>query len=389
MGEEDRAIVVGVSEYPELGALRGPENDANEFYKWLRSPHGGNVPEGRIDLIISSKFKPFKSPELAEPTRLRVREAFMKLYALAERQGRDGDGTRIGRRLYLYFAGHGFAPFMSSNSSLADSDKVALLMANATRERVDYHFLGPYGAEWAKQAAMFDEIMLFMDCCREAYASPALFTDLPEIFAQEEDVARVKIFYGYATKWSRAAREFEVEQVWRGVFTRALIKALEVAVDPATKQITGNSLYSGLKNHMSVLMRESDRADASLPYEPDIRQDFDERVVADPPPPPPEGLFARLRDERPITIFTAEQPVPKFPVRLRFDNPAYLNQPAEIHGGKPFRARASAVAGPAPWPVELERGFYVVLVGGVPRENFEVSGFEGLLPGGARDVQVP
>ena len=388
MGEEDRAIVVGVSDYPVLGALLGPEHDARAFYEWLLNPHGGNVPKNQIDLIVSSAYKrPFTSVDVAEPTRVRVREAFMNLYATAQERGRSGDGTRIGRRLYLYFAGHGFAPSNGANSRLADTDKVALLMANATRERVDYHFLGPYGAEWARQGAMFDEIMLFMDCCRESYESPALFTDLPEIVAQAEDVGRVKIFYGYATKWSRAAREFEVGTVWRGVFTRSLIRALGVAVDPDTNQITGLSLYRGLKNHMNVLMRESDKEDASLPVEPEIRQDFDERVVAD-PPPPADGFFARMFGEKPVTIFTQTPPVTKFPVSLRFVNPADENQTAEIHGGKPFKPLESTTVSSSPWRVELERGMYVVLVGDAPRATFEVSGFEELPTGGAQDVQV-
>ncbi len=37
MAVDDRAIVVGISHYPALGDLAGPENDASAFAEWLKS----------------------------------------------------------------------------------------------------------------------------------------------------------------------------------------------------------------------------------------------------------------------------------------------------------------------------------------------------------------
>jgi hypothetical protein len=58
-----------------------------------------------------------------------------------------GDGAVVGRRLYLYFAGHGFAP---------TDTETALLMANATRTRGGHHIPGRSYAEWFYRAGYFN-----------------------------------------------------------------------------------------------------------------------------------------------------------------------------------------------------------------------------------------
>ena len=75
---------------------------------------------------------------------------------------------RLGRRLYIYMAGHGIAP---------GENQTALLMANANYDKrrygTGYHVIGEYVAGWVADAHYFDEILLFMDCCREIQAVPA------------------------------------------------------------------------------------------------------------------------------------------------------------------------------------------------------------------------
>ncbi len=44
MAVDDRGIVVGISQYPGIAELKGPEHDAQEFYDWLTSSKGGDVP---------------------------------------------------------------------------------------------------------------------------------------------------------------------------------------------------------------------------------------------------------------------------------------------------------------------------------------------------------
>ncbi len=160
MAQDDRAIVVGICSYPGFTDLYGPENDAVAIYNWLLSPAGGDVPVENIELIITSQFNPpFMTPAEGKPTGVRIQEAFEKLQDLASANSDRGNGLRVGRRLWIYLAGHGFGP---------DANENALLAANATRIRSGsyYHVLGVYNADYVHFAGYFDEVLLFMDCCR-------------------------------------------------------------------------------------------------------------------------------------------------------------------------------------------------------------------------------
>ncbi len=66
MALDDRGIVVGITTYPDFNGLEGPEYDAKEFYDWLVSTQGGDVPPSRVDYIVSSAFQP---PNTAAPTK--------------------------------------------------------------------------------------------------------------------------------------------------------------------------------------------------------------------------------------------------------------------------------------------------------------------------------
>src|SRR5262245_55141594 len=126
--DKDYAIIVGIEVYPAFdpnGPLKGPENDARAFRDWVISPTGGNVPNDKdhVVLIVSSDYKPApKTPDDARPMIMDVHSAFERLQNKAQQNADKGKGLQVGRRLYIYMAGHGFAP---------RDDQTALLMANA------------------------------------------------------------------------------------------------------------------------------------------------------------------------------------------------------------------------------------------------------------------
>src|SRR4051794_3859343 len=193
MAETDRAIIVGINLYPELGNLEGPENDVNAFYDWLVSSTGGDVPAQNIKCIRSSDYGPsFASVDVAEPTILRIQSAWRELYNIAQA---NQERFYVGRRLYLYFAGHGFSP------DDTQEDRTALLAANATRIETGSHVIGQYMAEWFRRAGIFDEVVLVMDCCRENYRAAGL-TLLFNFVNTDGALARVKYLYALATQWS-------------------------------------------------------------------------------------------------------------------------------------------------------------------------------------------
>lgn len=210
MNGEDRAVVVGITRYPSLSSLGGPENDAHAFRSWLVDPEGGGLPEKNVATVMSSDFEAPDDPTAAEPTVERVRQCFDRLIVEAdERRG------RIGRRLYIYMAGHGVAP---------EVDDAALLMANAGLRRLIY-LPGARIAAYFRTAPIFDEVVLFMDCCRDHSGRLPAFA-LPWLDMAERG-HDARFVYGFATKWSAKAREKPMDDgKVCGVFTRAVIEAL-------------------------------------------------------------------------------------------------------------------------------------------------------------------
>jgi hypothetical protein len=212
MSDDDHAVVVGITNYPSLTPLKGPENDALAFRDWLVDERGGALPEGNVSCILSSQFD--NDPEdrnRAQPTVDSVIAAFADLMDDADKT-EDG---RLGRRLYIFLAGHGVAP---------NVDDAALLAANAARSRL-YHLPGAKVAASLRTAPMFDEIVLLMDCCRDHTAR------LPDYVLPWEDRSAPghdsRWWYGFATKWSGKARERPMPGgKVHGLFTQVLLDGL-------------------------------------------------------------------------------------------------------------------------------------------------------------------
>ena len=262
MAQDDWAIVVGIWTYPDLGNLTGPQNDARAFAEWVRSPAGGAVPEDHIRLILSSDFAPADSASRAEPTTGRVEALFDELDDIALRNKERMEGQSVGRRLYLYMAGHGCAPNL---------DDAVLLMANATRRRAGYHIPGKPWANWFYHAGYFEEILLFMDCCRENYPQAPLNVP-PFIDVTAPDaVDHGRRFFAFATKWSRLSRERPmVDGTVRGVFTVALLEGLKGAAAEPDGRVTASSLAGYLQTNMKTFLTDTDRADPVIPKAPDV-----------------------------------------------------------------------------------------------------------------------
>lgn len=352
MAQDDYGVVVGIQSYPALDAdhqLLGPEHDAKSFYDWLLHPTGGDVPADNVKLIVSSNYpQPFSSRMSAKPIAHEVQDAFDLLQEIAADNNRKKKGLRAGRRLYIYFAGHGFAP---------RPDQTALLMANAAFEKVGplYHILGQYTADWFFRTAYFDEVMLFMDCCREMVSVSGLNMswtdqDVPDA------VKTVKRFYGHATMWSGVAREKEIDGVRRGVFTVTLVRGLEGgACDPLTGEITAASLSSYLYNNMKNLLDPEDIADGA-PEEPQVD-------------------FFPKNDGNGFLIKKVSAPT--FPVRITVSD-SVLGKAGQIFGGD-FSVVESLAVLPEVWEVNLHRGKYLVQITGTNvQQPFDVNGTGGV-----------
>lgn len=376
--ENDFAVVVGLQHYPAIDdpangkpPLSGPENDANDFYKWVRSPEGGNVPEHNAKLILSSQYDPVTAADFlqAKPAELDVVAAFEKLKNASMDKQAKGFGSVIGRRLYIYMSGHGISP---TPFGTRIAKETGLLMSNADPNNIGaarYHVPGTYTATWFCENDCFEEVFLFMDCCRDNVIVPSSNLYLPP----KGDSQVSKKFYAYATRWSRRAKEKMFDGRMQGIFTRTLLMALKGAsaepdpADPAKGVITGASLKSYLYRNMKEFI---DPAFSNDPQgqEPDV----------DYYPKAHEGRDIIVKADVPLTLF-----------------PLLVNIPAGVTGSvklldHQFREiDKKPAAAPQQLQFNLPVGTYLVIYtsnGDAANKRVEIKGIEG--PGREATVEL-
>jgi hypothetical protein len=272
MANDDFAVIAGISHYPDpaVGSLQGSDADADAFRAWLVDPAGGAVPEDNVRWITSLAVNNPQAPQAGQPVMpwlARPKENDITSW-FDELQGRAQGmpGRRIGRRLYIYFAGHGVVSKFAFQPLLNDA---ALLMANATKTNAP-HIFGRIYATYFMKAGIFDEVALFMDCCRDVIPTlvPRMLTyaDLTAISQNPID----RGYYVFATEWSRNSREKQINGAIRGVFTAALLAGLRGGAKDATGAVTTTSLSEYLVTHMKDLLTPEEIADPNIPKSPDI-----------------------------------------------------------------------------------------------------------------------
>jgi len=244
MAKTDHALVVGINRYPELSNLQGPEADAIEFADWLKTDPRAQVPGSQVTRLLSSDYAAGVVARDAKPI---VADIDAALEAHIDRA--DQHGGDAGNRLYLYFAGHGMAP---------DADEVALLMANAARRRIGHHIAGRSYTRWFREASLFREIVLFMDCCRE----PTLYMRAnPPPWDRRRGNGQTSYLVGFATSWPSAAREMSPAPgaPVRGLFTRILIEGLKGAAPVnAAGDLTASILEGYVLNRFKEVFEQAE-----------------------------------------------------------------------------------------------------------------------------------
>jgi hypothetical protein len=222
MARRDFAIVIGINLYEhsrELDELKGPRNDAEEFIRWLRQDYSlANLEEHNL-------IRRIESPDFSE-IRIAVSALLHKIESSA------------GRRLYIFCAGHGFET-TSRDAGVYTSDYIESM--NGARWNL------MRTANWLRDSGRFQEVIVFMDCCRTIDSHPA-----DEIVPEMPTVAQpASYFYCLSCGPGGSSGEKEFNGKTRGIFSFNLIEALDgkvkVAVD-AQGQVTAHSLRRHLKN---------------------------------------------------------------------------------------------------------------------------------------------
>ena len=153
------AVVVGIDRYPGISDLTGAKADATKFAEWLLDPDEGALPRDNVQVLVKSPDEEatYMSLETAEPTQDSIDDALRNVVD-AVRAQLDVDRSAWQRtRLYLYVAGHGFAPAGSEGS---------LLVANAGPGIYSRNLDLPRYRAYCSACAFFSEVVIFADCCR-------------------------------------------------------------------------------------------------------------------------------------------------------------------------------------------------------------------------------
>ncbi|MGD0498194.1 MAG: caspase family protein [Bryobacteraceae bacterium] len=346
MGDLDWSLSVGVRFYPdpEFGNLGGPDVDADGFHQWVTSPSGGGITDtDRARLVVSKQYNPpFSSPRRAKPTAEIINDFFTELDDISKENVKKGDGFGVGRRLYLYFSGHGYMP-------VATKHEIGLLMANATPSRLGNHVLGRAWADLLSGAGYFREVLLFMDCCRNEFTNAPLNVPFLNPGNDPRAAKKARLFYAYATKAKGLARERKApDGEIHGVFTSTLLAGLwGGAADPDTKEIRGSSLKAFLYQNMRQFLAPEDLNNSDIPKEPDV--------------------WPALSPEEDFSICTA---VPmKFPVCVTFPD-SYAGRRINIRCNN--KVKETTIADGTFWDAPLCCGVYSAEIVDGPEVAFEV-----------------
>ena len=254
MAADDFAILVGISRYadPSYPKLDGPGHDVALMKEWLTSANGGAVPEARIKTIVSpEQFPDGQDPLLAPPLAAQFEAVFIAM----ERERLALKADRVKGRLYLYFSGHGF-----SSRDIARGDEAALYAANAAKDYYQ-HIFGTYFARRAEAKALFKEIVLIMDCCRDAEANRAPIVPALANTPDDDLAGDVQVLTIYAVPRGGKAHERAIADrkgKVHGLLTHALIKAFEEARPTNDGQISATRLRDHLKESWKTVCGEDD-----------------------------------------------------------------------------------------------------------------------------------
>lgn len=247
MARDDYAILVGISHYPDPGfpPLQGPPHDVQRFYDWLVDPQGGDVDPSNIVTILSPDPPPKLPVNQVPPQFQDFQFAFQQLIT----GGSSGIQYHCQNRLYLYFSGHGFCEIRNQ------MPQAALYAANANR-LFSWNIAGTLYALWAKEVALFGEIVLVMDCCRDAEATKSLTPPPLPAIANVGAARNVKLFCVYAAPKGGKAQERPIDELGgqvHSLLTHALLDALRHAPADEQGRVTGEMLKGYLENAWRAL----------------------------------------------------------------------------------------------------------------------------------------
>jgi Caspase domain len=204
------ALVIGINDYPNFKSLKGPKDDALNFYKWLiDSETGGGLKKENVLLFQSDNTKPFKD------------EIDIELDKLLDQVDKS-DTSVIPRRFYFYFSGHGLG-LTSTDVGLCLPIWGTIKFQMKALKMMNY-------VDNIKSKGQFHEVFVFLDCCRTSLLVAGGEEFSSAILKPFPDAKHVIL---YATSNTNPSFEAPISEAGaektdkiNGFFTTALIEAL-------------------------------------------------------------------------------------------------------------------------------------------------------------------
>jgi hypothetical protein len=241
-GRDHYALVIGIQNYREFERLAAPHRDATRFCQWLTDVI--NVPRENIQLVLGGDRD-------GTPANGDILNAL------------DNLGLRLrlrkGSRLYIYYAGHGIG---------SQINEVALLPADARINALHQQVFGASQIiDHLFKTRYFDELIMFLDCCREAQEVATLGLPYRPLEPVPDSGAKPPPRYCVLVGSNMDGRSFEVErgaqpgqnaEDYRGLMTEALLEGLNGAtgaIDPQLNAVTTASLERFLRLRVAELAK--------------------------------------------------------------------------------------------------------------------------------------
>lgn len=246
MAQNDYAILVGISRYADddLHPLDGPLNDVKIMRDWLLNEQ--SVPEANIKEVVSNVASPPPVNDDFPP----ILQDYYNTFLSVMRKDKNSYIRRNDARLYLYFSGHGFSE-KNDNSPHA-----ALYVGNTfIKAGPQWNIFGTAFADWVKGHGLFKEVVLIMDCCRDAEITKVASEPLLPIPVNIGARIDVQLFQLYATPLGGKAQERPIpsrNNEVHGLLTHAFLDAVKYAA-PGSDQVTTADIKSYLEQRWSVL----------------------------------------------------------------------------------------------------------------------------------------
>jgi len=227
------AVIVGVSRYEHMPALKYSDDDAYRMYAFYKSPEGGALPESQIRILVDE-----------DATRLNILKAMNELYLKADKND----------MVVLYFSGHGlegtFLPidFDGYRNSITHEEVKNMFTKSMAKHKICFADACHSGSLLAAKGAYSSSLMFFYD---------------------ELD----KSSGGSAFVMSSKAREFSLEDggLRQGIFSHYLIRGLKGESDAdKNKTVTIRELFDFVYTKV--------RDYTGLAQTPMIAGDYDEKM---------------------------------------------------------------------------------------------------------------